>query len=931
MSPMITTRRLSLTLILPTMLFTAFACSGKNTRPPSGPTNSDSITSSAPDSPRPGALHRETAATRAKQIQKISYALDFKLTADTETFTARAKLKFVFKDKGVKKNPDLLIDFSGAKIKDLELNGKPVEVTEKRYNGEHIRFRSNELVQGSNELEVSYEMPYGKTGHGLLKYIDRVDNLPYLYTNLEPYHAHEVFPCFDQPDLKGSIELKVDAPASWTVIATMRESDVDKNDDRKVWKFPATPALSTYVFALAAGPYAVWKNGGDVPLRLFARKSIADDVDSSDWFDITRRGLEFFSTQFGSNYPLAKYDQVIVPELTSSGMENAGAALFNESFVFRGKPTENEKIERAQTILHELAHAWFGNLVTMRWWNGLWLKESFATYMATWALEQATPFKGAWQAFFARSEWPAYEEDQLSTTHPVDVSVPDTDAAYANFDSITYGKGAALIQLLVRTVGEDNFKEGLQRYFDKYAGRNATLSDLMKTLGEAAGEDLTDWQKFWFLTSGVNTMELAMTCMPEDDDDDESTPPPADGPMVIKKLVIKQSSPGPKPLLRPHRGQLALFHASQRNPKLPLKLADTLDVEFSGAETEVTEAVGMACPDLIFPNYKDFDYIKLSFDEKSLAFLKQEISKIEDPLTRHMAWRSLWNQMVDGKMSAKDFAELILREAPHEKNPILLSDMLEMLVSQDPHQATAVRYLPDSIRAEFAERVESSLKTSYLSAGRGSDARRIWLDAYFGAAHSPAAGTFLRTLIGAPAPGAKKSRRAAPSTLDQEQRWDAIEALARIGTEGADTIIADELERDGTDRGRRRSIAAEAAIPDEASKKRWFDRVVSVETDKYSSGQLRSAMTSLLSSDPKQAKTLSDAYFEHLPKLAHDADEEYAEIFAQWLFPSLCSSEIVDRTTHFLEEHSHLPAAVLKTIKNNREEEERCVRVRAAG
>ncbi len=924
---MTTSRRLLLTILL-----TLSACSGKNTRPPSGPTNSDTVTSSAPDTPRPGVLHRETAATRAKQIQKISYALDFKLNADTDFFEARAKLKFVFKDKGVKKNPDLLVDFSGAKIKELELNGKPVVLNDKRYDGEHIRFHSAELVQGSNELEVSYEMPYGKTGHGFLKYVDQVDKLPYLYTNLEPYHAHEVFPCFDQPDLKGAIELKVNAPASWTVIATMRESDVDKKDERKLWKFPATPALSTYVFALAAGPYAVWKNGGDVPLRLFARKSIADDVDSSDWFDITRRGLEFFSTQFGSNYPLAKYDQIIVPELTSSGMENAGAALFNESFVFRGKPTENEKIERAQTILHELAHAWFGNLVTMRWWNGLWLKESFSTYMAAWALEQSTPTKGAWQAFFARSEWPAYEEDQLSTTHPVDVSVPDTDSAYANFDSITYGKGAALIQLLVRTIGEDNFKEGLQRYFDKYAGRNATLSDLMKTLGEAAGEDLTDWQKYWFQTSGMNTVETALTCMPEDDDDDETTPPPADAPLVIKKLVIKQSGgTGGKTLLRPHREQLALFSLNTRSPKLPMKLADTLDVEFSGAETEVAEAVGMACPDLVFPNYKDYDYVKLSFDEKSLAVLKQEISRIEDPLTRHMAWRSLWNLMVDGKMPAKELAETILREAPREKNSILLSDMLEMLVSQDPHQATALRYLPDSIRPEFAERVESALKTGYLSSGRGSDARRIWLDAYFGAVHSPAGETFLRTLVGVPAPGAKKKRRAVPSTLDQEQRWDAIEALARMGTEGADTIITDELERDGTDRGRRRSIAAEAAIPDEANKKRWFDRVVSVETDKYSSGQLRSAMTSLLSSDPKHAKQLSDAYFEHLPKLAHDADEEYAEIFAQWLFPSLCSAEIVERAGHFMEEHSHLPAAVLKTIKNNREEEERCVRARAAG
>lgn len=911
------------------MLLTAAtgSCSGKPTQPGSTAENDTAKI----EKTRSGTLLRDEAAIRAKQIQKVAYQLAFLLDEKADTFKGKATLRFVFRSKGLKKNQDLWVDLVAKNIHSATINSKPVTdlTAKRRYNGERLWLKDSELVQGQNELAVEYEAEYGKAGHGLVKNTDRQDGNTYLYTNLEPFHAHQVFPCFDQPDLKGTYQITVDAPESWTVISTQRETKLGINDEgHKRWTFPTTPPISPYTFALHAGPFSVWKAFAEkTPLRLFARKSVAGNVDQAEWFDVTRRGIEFYQTHFGNDYPLSKYDQVIVPNLTVDGVEGAGAALFTERFVFQDRTTEDRKRERSIAILRELSHAWFGNLVTIRWWNGLWLKESFATFMATWALEQNTPVKGAWHSFFAAAKTTAYDEDLRATAHVVDISVPDTDAAYKSYDPTGYGKGAALIKQLVRTIGEDNFKEGIQRYFDKYSGRSATLADLMRTLGEAAGEDLTDWQGYWFQTVGVNTLETQIECSPDDDEvaaaAEYNQPIDPDAQLYIKKLVLKQSGPSQKNLMRPHRTQIALYDLNPKSPRAPLKPTEVLDVEYFGAETEVTEARGNPCPDLVFANHGDFDYVRLKFDPKSFETLKQHVSRLEDPISRHLYWRTLWLSVEDGTLPAREFAELVLKEAPREKNTLILADLLSLLISDDVHASTAIKFLPDSERTQLMGRVESALKLGTLNSPRGSDQRATWLAAYFRSVHSEAGQDFLRSLV-------RKGRKNVALTLNQSQRWNAIEALARTGSVDAAKIIADELSSDGSDQGRVRAIAAEAAIPDEASKRKWLDRISQARTDRFTSGQLRAAMRTLLTGGDELISKLGSSYFETLPQIAANTDEDYADGFARDLFPSVCREETIRDATRLLDKNPHLPPSLTRRIRDLREGEERCVRARNA-
>jgi aminopeptidase N len=296
----------------------------------------------------------------------------------------------------------------------------------------------------------------------------------------------------------------------WQVVTNTLSKDTNHVDGRKSWQFPPSPVFSTYVFALHAGPYAFWKaNANGIPIRLFARKSLAKYVDHQEWLKITQQGLMFYGTQFGYPYPFAKYDQIIVPDFNEGAMENVGAVTFSERYIFRTKVTQDKHMRRADTILHEMAHMWFGDLVTMRWWNGLWLNESFATFMSSWAIDQATQFTGIWQTFFTDIKTWAYREDQLVTTHPIELPVPDTDHAEANFDGITYGKGASTLKQLSFYLSEDDFREGLQRYFQKYAFKNTTLTDFIQMLSEASSQDLSKWQHSWLQTTGVNTIQTA--------------------------------------------------------------------------------------------------------------------------------------------------------------------------------------------------------------------------------------------------------------------------------------------------------------------------------------------------------------------------------------------------------------------------------------
>src|SRR5262245_8314498 len=586
-------------------------------------------------------LTREMASARARQLGDLSYALWFDLDADREEYTGRVAIGF---DLAKDAEGDLFVDFADGEIHALSINGAAVAAGDlaKRYDGRRLRLATGELVRGgANRIEIGFTHAYSTTGNGLHRFRDPADGRVYTYTNFEPYNANRMFPCFDQPDLKASYELTVEVPSEWTVIANTPEREVTSGAGRSTWRFPPSPVFSTYIFALHAGPYASWSGkAGPVPIRLFARKSLAPYVDHAEWLEVTRQGLAFYGDYFGHAYPYAKYDQIIVPEFNSGAMENVAAVTFSERYVNRSKITEDEKRDRADTILHEMAHMWFGDLVTMRWWNGLWLNESFATWASARAVDGATRFEGSWQAFLGEKQW-AYWEDQLVTTHPIEVPVPDTDQAFANFDGITYGKGASVLKQLSFYLGEDEFREGLRLYFQRYALGNTELADFMGTLAEASGQDLSGWQELWLETPGLNGVEASWTCATD----------PKSGRRVISRFALMQSPSEWSGVLRPHRTRIGLYSASSCK-----RIGDPIPATYAKAETDVAAAIGKPCPDLVYPNDGDYDYVKVTLDPASLEAVRGSITKLGDPMLRQQIWHSLWEMVVDDKLASRCFA-----------------------------------------------------------------------------------------------------------------------------------------------------------------------------------------------------------------------------------------------------------------------------------
>lgn len=841
------------------------------------------------------ALSHEEALIRSKQISHLTYNLWFGLDDEHEDYEGRAVIHFEVRHHGKELSKTLLIDFEEGTVHAITLNGQALE---NRFDGHHITLKSNELKAGDNRVEISFTHPFSKNGSGLHRFKDPVDGLVYLYSDFEPYDAHRMFPCFDQPDLKASYELTVEVPPEWLVISNTTERDVTTVDGRKSWQFPPSPLLSTYIVALHAGPYKSWKGDANgISMRLFSRQSVAQWVDHAEWLDVTKRGLDYYSIQFGYPYPYSKYDQIIVPDFNAGAMENAGAVTFSERYIFRSKVTQDKHRGRASTILHEMAHMWFGDLVTMKWWNGLWLNESFATYMATRAIDEATDFKGSWQNFFAAEKQWAYFEDQLVTTHPIEVPVPDTDQAFANFDGITYGKGASVLKQLNYVLGEDDFREGLQRYFQKFALRNTTIHDFIRMLGEASNQDLNSWQKSWLQTTGVNTVRTEWSCT-------------ADG--KLEKLELVQDAP-----LRSHKTEIALYH----NKKGKLQTDKTIAVEYASARTSVSEAVGTACPDLIYPNHQDFDYIKVELDPTSIKTLTASLGHVDDPFARQLFWNDLWEMVRDRKLTVQEYATIALSQGARETDTQVLSRLLRTLASTDLSRNTVLKYLEGPQRDEWQAKIEKFSHDHLLAAPHGSDQQLIWFKFFLDTVKSEASlRTVMRLLNG--------QGKLAGLKIDQERRWDLIQCLARNGAPEAQNLIAAELKTDPTDMGLKSSITADVMIPDVAHKKEWLDKILN-QSMPYP--KLRGAMSAFhIMGQESLSRAAVEPYLAMLPKLSTLQDEQFVGHFASGLFPSLCEIETNKKIADTLKANPNLPAAVVKALRISLQEDERCVLVRKA-
>lgn len=904
---------------------------------------------------RPSALSREMAAQRSRQISRISYTLWFGLDPNRSQFEGRTIIRFELRQKAKDVGKKMLIDLEEGDIHSIILNGTPIQNLNdpERYDGHHIYFQLSELLPTSNRIEIAYSHPYSTSGNGIHRFKDPVDGQVYLYTHFEPYNAHRLFPCFDQPDLKATYELTAEVPKDWVVISNTLERETTNVDGRKSWAFPTSLQFSTYLFALHAGPYSVWKSDADgIPIRLFSRKSVAQHVDAKEWFQITRKGLEFFGTQFGYPYPFTKYDQILVPDFNAGAMENVGAVTFSEKFIFRTRVTQDRHRSRADTILHEMAHMWFGDLVTMRWWNGLWLNESFASFMSHWAVDQATDFSGSWQAFFSGMKQWAYWEDQLVTTHPIELPVQDTDQAESNFDGITYGKGASVLKQLRFYIGEDEFIEGLQRYFQKFSFKNTNTSDFIKMLSEASNKDLSQWQHSWLHTAGLNTLKVNWEC--ETDAETQKS--------KISKFDLLQSSPtgtsqNSSPNegndLRIHKTEIALlqFPKGKNKNNIPLKVDQTFAVTYSAASTPVKEAIGKPCPVLVFPNYHDQDYVKVELDATSLKETAQHLDKISDAWIRQMLWHTLWEMVIDGNIRAQDYAEIVLQKISKEKDTQVLSKVLKTLVDPNAGRNTVLKILPPSQRNELLSQIEILTRKQLLAAPGGSDLQLVWYQAYLDSAQSPQSLKFIHNIL-------EGKQKLKGFKLDHDHKWELIQSLARNGFAQATELIQEQLEDDPSDMGQKAAIAAEAAIPTKINKNLWLERITRNSYSLLEPAPLPSLSPSPVPSQvapfPKSTplplakmreamwnfnlvgqeeliQAAADIYFKYLPTLALSKkieDEEYAIWFTKAMFPALCDSAIIQKTTTILETYPNLPAPIMKRLKIGRQEEERCVKAR---
>ena len=798
-------------------------------------------------------LTRDEAATRSTLVKTHSYRIDLDLTTSTETFIAKTCVKF----SGLKPGQSTFIDAVGKRVIAASLNGVDFEV--KDYDGQTIHLPA---LAAENELCLEIEAYYSNTGEGLHRFVDPADNEVYLYTQFETGDARQMYACFDQPDQKATFTISAITPKHWEVISNYDiDSVTDVGSDSKKVQFKESQIISTYVTAIVAGPYQhvhdEYVGEKTIPLGIYARKSFFQHVDADNIFKVTKQGFAYFEKTFGLAYPFGKYDQLAVAEYNWGAMENVGCVTFHEDvLIFRSKVTESKHLGRASTILHEMAHMWFGDLVTMKWWEDLWLNESFAEWASYMATSEATEYTTAWTEFNAlRKNW-AYRQDQLSTTHPIATEMKDLEDVKTNFDGISYAKGASVLQQLVEHVGRENFIKGLRIYFTKHAFKNTTLNDLMVELEATSGRDLKPWAATWLQTAGVNTLRPEIEI--------ESG--------VYKKLAIKQEAPT-MPVgsqeLRPHRLRVALFDIA--GDSLVKRKSVALDI--AGALTSVTELEGEKEADLVLINDGDLTYAKLRFDERSIATLKSHLGGLNEPLARALIWASLWDSVRDGELSASDYIAIALNALGTESDISIVS-------ATNTNIETAIwHYAAPAHRAALRAKVSDALNKFLKASAAGSDHQLAFARGFAESAATPEQSKEIVEILNGLIKGL---------TIDAELRWHLVICAVKRGLLGASEIDA-ELAKDNTAHGKQYGALAHAAIPTAQAKEKAF---TSVTTENLSN--TIHAYTCRGFNVALQSELLTpfiDRYFAILIDLWNTKGYEIAETTATMLFPGFIVSE----------------------------------------
>jgi aminopeptidase N len=837
-------------------------------------------------------LTMEHARERAARVRDVAYELTIQLDDELRDYSGTVVATFTLTDAAT----DLTLDFADGTVASADVNGAAAALD---YNGFYITLPAAGLRTGRNRVALSFAHPYSSDGSGLYRFKDPEDGRDYLFTDFEPYNQNRLFPSFDQPDLKARYTLTVTAPATWHVITNVAEYAVTDQGGARTWRFQTTPLLGTYIFALHAGEYHVWEsNAGDIPLRLFARESIARYVEPEVWFAYTRQGFEFFERYFDVPYPFGKYDQVIVPHFNPGAMENAAAVTFNELYVRRGAYTRQDRRSIASTLLHEMAHMWFGDLVTMEWWNGLWLNESFATFMSVLAMVEATEFTDEWLESY-RDTLRAYDADERDTTHSIELPVPDTDSAFANFDRITYEKGSATLIQLNHLVGAETFRRGVSDYLKTHAYGNARTEDFLAAISAAAGQDLEGWAVDWLLEPGTNAVEVELECR--------------DG--RIASLALLQSAPPTWPRLRTHRAQLGLYDFAAGEVA-----ARTLPVTYSGARTAVEAAAGQDCPDMIYANHGAWDYVRVRLAPDALPVLSVNLRGFTDPLARLMLWQSVWDMALDARLPLGEYLEFALANLDGEDDEEVerhvlgsMQDALELLGQIDAGAGLAV----------WGPRVEAYLWQQLLAAAPRSDRQLLMFDNYARAVTSaPGIERLAAVLTGAQA-------LPAGLVLDQDRRWSVLATLAAYGHSRTAQILAQERGADSSDDGRRRALAVEVAPPVADLKRHWVRELLDPARP-TTLAEFR-AVAGALFPDNQYALQLqfTDTVLAALPEQNHARDVEFLQPLVRGLLRPVCSAAYLEDLDDAIDDSAALHPVLQRELKDARFVAARCLRIAA--
>jgi len=830
-------------------------------------------------------LTREEAAARAALVTVDRHDVELDVSSGPETFSTRSTIHFSCSQPGA----ETFLDFVGGTVQAITLNGTDLDPAQAYADS---RVRLPELV-AENVVVVAATGRYTNTGEGLHRFVDPVDDEVYLYSQFEVPDSRRMFPVFEQPDLKARFTFTVTAPEHWQVVSNSPTPQPEPaGDGIATWHFAPTGPISSYITALVAGPYDVARDTvtsrrGEVPLGIFCRRSLTPYLDADNLFDLTKRGFAFFEEEFDCAYPFEKYDQLFAPEYNMGAMENAGCVTINEMYVFRSKVTEALVERRALTVLHELAHMWFGNLVTMRWWNDLWLNESFAEWASTTCQSEATRWTDAWTTFGTHEKDWAYRQDQLSSTHPIVAEIGDLQDVEVNFDGITYAKGASVLKQLVAYVGREPFRNGLRAYFAKHAWGNTTLDDLLRELESTSGRDLRRWSEQWLETAGVSTLRPVLEV------DDRGR---------IAVATIEQTCAPGFETLRPHTLAIGLYAVRDG----ALHRTDRLELDVDGARTQVPELVGREQPDLLLVNDDDLAYAKIRLDERSLATALSHPRGFTSSLPRALVLASLWDMTRDAEMGARHFVDVVLKTLPGESDSTLLRTLVAQL------QTAVHSYSAPEHRAALRASTRDRLWELAHSAEPGSDAQLQLVSA---AAAMTTAGddpTLLRALLDGTAV-------LDGLTVDFEMRWTLLTALVAAGAADEAEIDAEQA-REATATARERAARAKAARPTaEAKEQAW---AAAVDGSGLPNAVVEATALGFTrpGTSPDLLRPFVERYHALLDTVQERGSHALVESLVYGFYPlPIADAALRDRTQAWLDANPQAPAALRRIVVESRD------------